>query len=71
MYVAIYVCVSRISDYKHHWSDVLGGAVLGIVIALLVVSLVLACVSAIDERLIKINSKYNNRHAASILLQSL
>ena len=37
-YAATYVCTSRISDYKHHWSDVLSGAVLGTVIALLVVS---------------------------------
>ncbi|XP_046549696.1 phospholipid phosphatase 1-like [Haliotis rubra] len=33
----VYVCVSRISDYKHHWSDVLGGAVLGILTSALTV----------------------------------
>ncbi|XP_067686566.1 phospholipid phosphatase 1-like isoform X1 [Haliotis asinina] len=33
----VYVCVSRISDYKHHWSDVLGGAILGIVTSALTV----------------------------------
>lgn len=33
--VATYVCCSRISDYKHHWSDVLAGAFLGAVIAYL------------------------------------
>ena len=38
LYSAIYVCVSRVSDYKHHWSDVLVGAILGTVVALLVVS---------------------------------
>ena len=31
---AIYTGLSRISDYKHHWSDVFGGSILGIVIAL-------------------------------------
>ena len=36
--VAIYVCVSRISDYKHHWSDVLAGMLLGIVVPVVLVS---------------------------------
>lgn len=30
-----YTCLSRISDYKHHWSDVLSGATLGVVGALI------------------------------------
>ena len=37
MYAAIYVGLSRISDYKHHWSDVLMGALLGSFLAALVV----------------------------------
>ncbi|CAH1108677.1 unnamed protein product [Psylliodes chrysocephalus] len=33
---AIVVAMTRISDYKHHWSDVLGGCVLGTTIAFLI-----------------------------------
>lgn len=33
--IAAYTGFSRISDYKHHWEDVLGGSVLGIGIALI------------------------------------
>ncbi|XP_048224472.1 phospholipid phosphatase 1 isoform X1 [Perognathus longimembris pacificus] len=34
--VAIYVGLSRVSDYKHHWSDVLTGLIQGAVVAVLV-----------------------------------
>ena len=34
LFGATAVCVSRISDYKHHWSDVVGGVLLGVVIGL-------------------------------------
>lgn len=35
IYLAIFVCLSRVSDYKHHWSDVLSGAILGVFVAAL------------------------------------
>ncbi|KAK3089979.1 hypothetical protein FSP39_008169 [Pinctada imbricata] len=35
--LAYYTCVSRISDYMHHWSDVLGGSVLGITVSFLTI----------------------------------
>jgi len=38
VYLAVYVGMTRISDYKHHWSDVLAGAVLGSLVACLTVS---------------------------------
>ncbi|XP_076462084.1 phospholipid phosphatase 1-like [Babylonia areolata] len=34
--MAFYTCLSRVSDYKHHWSDVLGGALLGLIICYLI-----------------------------------
>jgi len=36
--MAIYCSLSRISDYKHHWSDVLAGAFFGTVVACISVS---------------------------------
>lgn len=35
--IAWYTSMTRISDYKHHWSDVLAGASLGTIVALVVV----------------------------------
>ncbi|XP_015428730.1 PREDICTED: putative phosphatidate phosphatase [Dufourea novaeangliae] len=34
LFMAWYTALSRVSDYKHHWSDVLAGSTLGIVVAL-------------------------------------
>lgn len=34
--LAIYTCLSRVSDYKHHPTDVLAGGLLGLIVAVLV-----------------------------------
>lgn len=36
--LAAYVSISRLQDYKHHASDVIGGGIIGIVFTLPVVS---------------------------------
>ncbi|KAG7209722.1 hypothetical protein KM043_011356 [Ampulex compressa] len=38
--MAWFTAMSRVSDYKHHWSDVLAGSTLGTVVALIVASCV-------------------------------
>ncbi|PVD23696.1 hypothetical protein C0Q70_16969 [Pomacea canaliculata] len=36
--LALLTCLSRISDFKHHWSDVLGGSLLGLIVCYLLVT---------------------------------
>lgn len=35
---ALFTAMTRVSDYKHHWSDVLTGLIIGTVYACVVVS---------------------------------
>ena len=39
--LSVLCALSRISDYKHHWSDVLAGLLLGVLIAVLIIDRVL------------------------------
>lgn len=41
--MAVYCALSRVSDYKHHWSDVLAGTLLGIIAATITVSQMINC----------------------------
>lgn len=36
---AVFTAMTRVSDYKHHWSDVLAGLLLGALVAIVTVSL--------------------------------
>lgn len=38
MILAWYTVMTRVSDYKHHWSDVLAGFAIGIFYAVIIVS---------------------------------
>lgn len=49
---AVYVGLSRVSDYKHHWSDVLMGLLLGGSVGIFTVSLCL-----VDVKLLKYTIK--------------
>ena len=48
VYMAVYTCLSRVSDYKHHWSDVLGGSLIGATVGLLTVRQCYAFLSKIE-----------------------
>lgn len=41
--MAAFCALSRVSDYKHHWSDVLVGTLLGSIIAVITVSQMINC----------------------------
>lgn len=41
--MAVFCALSRVSDYKHHWSDVLAGSFLGITVATITVSQMIKC----------------------------
>lgn len=41
--MAVFCALSRVSNYKHHWSDVLAGTILGIVTATIIVSNMVNC----------------------------
>lgn len=41
--MAAFCALSRVSNYKHHWSDVLAGTILGITVATITVSQMINC----------------------------
>lgn len=50
--LAWWTAMTRISDYKHHWSDVLSGATIGTFVALIVASFVSDLFARRDRSLI-------------------
>lgn len=57
---AIFTGMTRISDYKHHWSDVFIGLVMGAIAAILVVS---CCLQQISSKSNVIKSLLFLRHS--------
>jgi len=41
--MAIFTSLTRIGDYKHHWSDVLAGVLIGTTTAIIIVSQMFNC----------------------------
>lgn len=71
--IAYYTSISRISDYMHHWSDVLGGSVLGISVAILVIffvsdvmSDVACCQSGINNPSIPLYTTHSEEDRISV-----
>lgn len=46
---SLYVGYTRVSDYKHHWSDVVVGLLQGALIAVLIVSQTVTCVISAER----------------------
>jgi len=67
VYIAVFVGLSRISDYKHHWSDVLAGAVLGTLVACLSVS---SITDIVDFFTTCVAGNFTNIHKLPVVLIS-
>lgn len=64
--MAWFTCLSRISDYKHHWSDVLGGAVVGALSAIIVAYAVSDLFKADEQKGTKGRYVGNNKADSSL-----
>lgn len=58
LYMTYYTCISRVSDNKHHWSDVMFGAFIGISHAILVV-----CFMTNLPQSKNTNCRHGNKHS--------
>ncbi|XP_060608387.1 phospholipid phosphatase 1-like [Ruditapes philippinarum] len=67
---AIFVCISRVNDNKHHFSDVIAGAILGTVIALLSLKYV-SCIRKDVSQEIHLPEQSRDRSSNPVLINNI
>ncbi|XP_060601613.1 phospholipid phosphatase 1-like, partial [Ruditapes philippinarum] len=68
---AIFVCISRVNDNKHHFSDVIAGAILGTVIALLSLKYVSCIRKDVSQETHYLHEQSRDRSSNPVLINNI